>query len=137
MLPSLLIGTAVYILAQFVWYSPFGFGSLWSRYHKIVPPEGNDPLVPLTFLSPTVRGILLPALIISSSLHIFRVVMPGFSSGGFLLVVMALWLSVIAPKYLRKRLDLTQRRKWLIEDGALLWSILWVTLAVIVWWGNL
>ena len=137
---SLLAGTLVYILAQIVWYSPFGFGLRWTRYQKTIASEKNSEkdversgfLMLPEYIPLPLRAILLPACGISLSLHVFRVMMPGLSGTILLLVVLMIWLSIVMGKYFRKNLDVTQRRKWRIEDGAVLWSLLWVVEVVIL-----
>lgn len=136
MLVSLLVGTGVYMLAQFVWYAPFGFGPLWSRYRKATPVSGESPLALPGFVTPSVRGILLPALIISLALHVFRIMTPRLGSASFLFGVLVLWCLVVAGKHLLKSIGEAERRRWFIEDGALLWSLLWVAEVVIIWWGS-
>lgn len=137
---SLLAGTLVYILAQVVWYSPFGFGPRWTQYQKTIASEkysekDAEQSVFLTlpeYIPLPLRAILLPAFAISLSLHVFRVMLPGLSGTILLFVVLMIWFSVAMGKYFRKNLDVTQRRKWRIEDGAVLWSLLWVVEVVIL-----
>ncbi len=133
---SLFFGVLVYILAQFLWYAPFGFGSLWRRYQKrkdvVLPTE--EPVVLPAFVSPTFRTIILPAITMSMALHVLRVVFGDQDEARFLLLVVVLWLLVVARKHFRKAIDTIQRKKWYIEDGALLWSLLWVAEVVILWW---
>ncbi|MBP9728026.1 MAG: hypothetical protein KBD27_01475 [Candidatus Moranbacteria bacterium] len=134
MILSLLSGVVVYILAQFLWYAPFGFGALWWQYQKIVLPKTREPVALPAFISPTFRTIVLPAVIMSMALHVLRVVFHDQDEIHFLFLVIALWFLVVAGKYFRKSSDTIQRKKWYIEDGALLWSLLWVAEVVILWW---
>lgn len=133
---SLLVGVIVYMVAQFFWYAPFAFGPLWTRLSKDVPSSSIVPIALPAFMGPSMRNILFPAVIVSFELHVLRVVVSGLSTESFLCIIIGLWLSVVAGKYLRKSVEETQRRKWHIEDGALLWSLLWVAEVVILWWGN-
>jgi len=131
MFVSLLFGVIAYVLAQFLWYSPWAFGPLWRRYNTAIPSKG-DPLVLPTIITSSMRRIWLPAVMTSVALHVLQVTFPMFSTGSFLFIVIFLWFSVIASKHLKKNTNDVQRRKWYIEDGALLWSLLWVTEVVIL-----
>lgn len=133
MLLSFLIGVAVYTLAQLLWYSPFGFGPLWERLQKSVPGEEASPVALPAFVPSSVRGIVLPAVLISLALHVLRIMMSRSDFVGFLSGVLTLWFFVVMPKYLRKNISATQRQKWYIEDGALLWSLLWVSESIMLW----
>lgn len=139
MLFSLLVGVLVYILAQFLWYAPFGFGSLWRRYQKRKGAVLNteEPVALPAFVSPTFRTIILPAIIMSMALHVLRVVFENQNELQFFSLVFVLWFLVVAGKHFRKAIDTIQRKKWYIEDGALLWSLLWVAQVVSLWWGSL
>lgn len=133
---SLFFGVLTYILAQFLWYAPFGFGSRWRRYQKRkhVVFTAEEPVVLPAFVSPTFRTIILPAIIMSMALHVLRVVFENQDEVQFLLLVFVLWLLVVARKHFQKATDPIQRKKWYIEDGALLWSLLWVAQVVSLWW---
>lgn len=132
MLFSILIGSVVYILAQFLWYSPWGFGSRWRRLVKVAPTALSEPLALPDFLSPTVRQILLPAVIVSFSLHVFRVITAGLGLSGFFLGTGVLWYGVVIRKYFKEKISTVERQKWLIEDGALLSSLALVALSVVI-----
>lgn len=129
---SVLIGAGVYILAQFSWYSPWAFGPAWSRLQKRVPSKMSEPVALPSFVTPSVRRILLPALIVSFSLHVFRVMTAGFGLEGFFLGTFVLWFLVVSGKYLWKKSNPEERRKWFIEDGALLWSLFLVAVSVAI-----
>jgi hypothetical protein len=129
---SVLVGTSVYIFAQFTWYSPWAFGPAWSRLQKKAPSKMSDPVALPSFVTPNVRRILLPALIVSISLHVFRVMTAGFGLGVFFLGTSLLWFLVVIGKYLRKNGDPAERQKCLIEDGALLWSLSLVAVSVAI-----
>lgn len=135
---SLLGGVFIYILAQFLWYAPFGFGVLWRRYQKRkdVALPAEEPVVLPTFIPSTFRTIILPAIIMSMALHVLRVVFERQDEVQFLLLVIILWFLVVVGKHFRK-VDTTQRKKWYIEDGALLWSLLWMAQVVLFWWRSL
>jgi hypothetical protein len=132
MLLSILIGTGVYILAQFFWYSPWAFGPQWSRHQKTAPVSSDEPLALPGFMTPNMRRIVLPALIVSFALHVFRTMTIGFGLSGFFFGTVILWLGVVARKYLKKEIAVGEREKWLIEDGALLWSLSLVAVSVVV-----
>lgn len=132
MLLSILIGTGVYILAQFIWYSPWAFGPAWSRLQKKAPSKMNEPVALPSFVTPNVRRILLPALIVSFALHVFRAMTIGFGLSGFFLGTVILWFGVVIRKYLKKKADVAGREKWLIEDGALLFSLIVVAVSVAI-----
>ncbi len=129
---SVLVGTSVYIFAQFTWYSPWAFGPAWSRLQKKTPSKTSDPVALPSFVTPNVRRILLPALIVSFSLHVFRVMTATFGLEGFFLGTSMLWFLVVSGKYLRGGNDPLQCEKWLIEDGALLWSLSLVAVSVVI-----
>ena len=133
---SFVIGTAVYILAQFLWYAPFAFGPLWSRYGKGAPESESPVLLPVC-VPQSIRGIILPAILISLTLHVLHIMLSHSDTVGFLSGVLTLWFFVVLPKYVRRNINTAQRQKWYIEDGALLWSLLWVSASILLGWGNI
>ena len=133
MFVSLCVGVLIYIAAQYVWYSPWAFGPLWTRLEKESPESRAYALALPASFGPFIRGVVLPAVLLSITLHVFRLWVGEVSSQTYLIGVGLLWFLTVVWKYFRSGVA-AQRRKLYVADGALLWSLLWVSAGVILFW---
>ncbi len=119
MLFSILIGACLYILIQFVWYSPWGFGRVWLASEQSSPDEAIHELKKPGFIPESIQGILIPSFLMSIALHALYAVLGKLGVVVFFWATFGIFLLTVGKKYREwNRVDHATRLKWQVEDGA-------------------
>ncbi|MGB4943331.1 MAG: hypothetical protein WBO92_04465, partial [Candidatus Moraniibacteriota bacterium] len=79
----ILSGALAYALVQFLWYSPFLFGSLWRLQRGLSAEAVSREATGVGWGGRTLTGIVVPALLVSMSLIALSLVLSrvGLGSG--------------------------------------------------------
>lgn len=127
---SVVLGAFLYSLVQFLWYSPFLFGRTWLSLKRKTPTQAQASLTSPTWLPESFVQLVAPAFLMSASVHALFLVLLPLGQLVFLVGVIGMGALTTLPKYGRfRRVESSQRRLWLIGDGAL-----WASLSVLVLW---
>lgn len=128
---SVLLGALLYIVIQFLWYSPFGFGQHWLALKKGTLDLATEGGSNLRGVPASIQHLIFPALLMSVALHTLAVVLARFGTIVFFVGVGLMFLSTVAWKYTGwSKTESSTRLQWYVTDGALLASL--VTLALFV-----
>lgn len=133
MLLSVLLGAVLYLIVQFFWYSPLGFGRAWLSLKRVTPEQTIATLSSPTIVPESVLHLIAPAFLMSTAIHALAFVVGKFGPQIFIATLGAMFLLTAGPKYLGQAIrDPEARLLAHIGDGALFLSLAALA-AYIVW----
>lgn len=125
MILSVVLGAVLYLLIQFFWYSPLGFGRIWLASEQSTPEEAIRDLKKPGFLPESIQGILVPSLLMSIALNALYAVLGRLGIVVFFGATFGLFILTVGKKYGQwGKTDHATRLKWQLQDGVLLLSLL-------------
>lgn len=132
MILSLFLGAFLYIIIQFFWYSPLGFGKKWLVLKQLTSEETITNLKQLGPISEIFQGVIFPAIVMSAAFHALFLVLSHFGTAIYVAGALTMTLSILLPKY-RRWLTLSKKEQTLLKmsDGAFFTSLFFLILYIL------